>query len=250
MSGISDAAAISWVVKSNMASSACMTNQMKMYRKGVSDGKDKDTIIDEDWDLGGVNMSIDVDDSGGVPNGGLGPGFTDLRKGVFWKIIRNKPPYDLPDYWVRFWISPTPVTEYNHNYHPYYRETGRLHLTEYENGVQKYDNIATYTYNYQPTGVFSEWCIGDPYPGYAKLMAVRSKEIVNNVGTTAEYHMIHIDYDYHWINRNGSTGEITNEAVVSSGTTAFPGTGLSSNAFYGVSNISCTSEVPDFLQTT
>lgn len=242
MSGISDAAAITWAIKSNIDSSACMDNQMKMYRKGVSDGKDKDTIIEEDWTTDNTDITIDIDsdDENGIPDGGLGPGFTNLEKGVFW-VFSAGDGSDTSDVYVRLWTDPNDVRYYSSAHS---QSFGAIHLSKYENGVMTSDRVATYTYYDRLTGASTEnYSNNGTLASRSKLTKVRCNTVTNTNSIT-----LNVSLDYESKGYNLITGDVIGTYTYTTGQISFPGYGLSIT-INGKTNISCTSEIPDFLQT-
>lgn len=233
MSGISDAAAITWAVKSNMASSACMTNQMKMYRKGVLDGKDKDTVIDEDWEDDNDSITIDVSGYGddNVATDGIGPGFTDLEKGVT-KSFTNGNGEKIT---IHIYVTNTPYTVKSHQYHDYYRFWGRIWMDEYVNGVLKSHRYAEYSYIGLITSPYAEtWYDPRPvYPSYNELTKLYLKTVFIDYGWSLAV-IIQCHYVFHYVNRNSTTGEISSEGYATSegNGVSWPGGGLGSNTYY------------------
>lgn len=249
MSGVSDAAAIVWAVKSNMDSSACMDNQMKMYRKGVLDGKDKDTAIDEDWSSDNKNISFDINDfdnKDNLPGNAVAPAAIDLTKGLTWSFLKNgSDPDDPADYlYAKVWIEQN--WSYNDDWY-YGIEYGRVLgdvFDAYGNRTSwGYDRGGPDSFSYRrsysslPKGIYAR-------EGDDRVSGLFPNKMIR-LNSTTWYHSYQADALFVWGTYQMGDGSIRE----ANDYTSYPGTGLTlyvpNSSYYTFTG--CTSIPPVWI---
>ena len=252
MSEISDAAAITWVVKSNMASSACMSNQMKMYRKGVLDGSDGK--IDEDWSSDNKNISFDIngfDNNGDLPGNAIAPAAIDLTKGLTWRFLANgSDPNDPANYvYAKVWIEQN--WSFDDDWYwgiEYGRVLGDV-FNAYGGRDTRwgYDSGGPVSFSYRrsysalPKGIYAK--NGDGHiENYIPNKMIR-------LNSTSWYHSSTADALFIWGTYRVGIGGAYERIVEANDYYSYPGTGLTlyvpNSSQYTF--IDCTSNAPDWL---